>query len=319
MERDESLECVEVHAPLDPDNEDHGHSHGDHASGDRKLVIAALAVTGAVMMAELAGGLLTRSLALVSDSLHMFTHFISLLIALGAMWAASLPRNWTRTFGLFRAEVLAALVNGAGLLVFSVYILYEAYTRLMDRTEVDAGWMLAVAVLGLVANLISAWLLYRAKRRDLNLKGAMAHMLADTISSGAVIMVGLVMLIWPIYELDAAVSVMISILVAVWSYRIIRDSTRILLELTPKDMDLEKVKKRMLEVDGVLDVHDIHAWEITSGMRCMTCHVMISSDALKEDAGQGILSDLRVLLKNDHQVVHTTFQMECSPPDHSGG
>jgi cobalt-zinc-cadmium efflux system protein len=319
MEQEESLECVEVHAPIDAVHGSHDHGTGDMASGDRKLVIAAVAVTGAVMMAELAGGFLTKSLALVSDSLHMFTHFISLLIALGAMWAASLPRNWTRTFGLFRAEVLAALVNGAGLLIFSVYILYEAYVRLMDRTEVDAGWMLAVAVLGLVANLISAYLLYKAKRRDLNLKGAMAHMMADTISSGAVIVVGLVMLVWPIYELDAIVSVLISILVAVWSFRIIRDSTRILLELTPKDMDLEKVKRRMLRVEGVLDVHDIHAWEITSGMRCMTCHVMVSPEVMKDDAGQAMISELRSVLKEDHQVVHTTFQMECSQQVHSGG
>jgi cobalt-zinc-cadmium efflux system protein len=312
MEFEESLECVGAHAPLETDHEVHDHGSGVVASGDRRLVIAALSVTGAVMLAELAGGILTKSLALVSDSLHMFTHFISLLIALGAMWAASLPRNWTRTFGLFRAEVLAALVNGAGLLVFSVYILYEAYTRFMDRTEVDAGWMLAVAVLGLIANLISAFLLHRARRRDLNIKGAMAHMFADTISSGAVIVVGLIMLIWPLYELDAAVSVVISILVALWSYRIIRDSARILLELTPKDMDLEKVKGRMLKVKGVLDVHDIHAWEITSGMRCMTCHVVISPEAMKEDAGQGMISRLRTVLKEDYQVVHTTFQMECS-------
>jgi cobalt-zinc-cadmium efflux system protein len=319
MEHEETLGCVEVHAPLYEDHGEHDHGHGDIARGDRRLVIAALAVTGAVMLAELAGGLLTKSLALVSDSLHMFTHFISLLIALGAMWAASLPRNWTRTFGLFRAEVLAALINGFGLLVFSIYISYEAYTRLIDRTEVNAGPMLVVAFMGLLANLVSAYLLYKARRRDLNLKGAMAHMLADTLSSGAVIVVGFVMLIWPIYELDAAVSVLISILVAIWSYRIIRDSTRILLELTPRDMDLEKVKKRMMEVDDVMDVHDIHAWEITSGMRCMTCHVMISPKALKEDAGQVMMSELRTILKDDYQVVHTTFQMECGPEVHSGG
>jgi len=319
MDRDESLECVEVHAPIYGACIEHGHGHGDIASKDRRLVIAALAVTGIVMLAELTGGMVTRSLALISDSLHMFTHFLSLLIALGAMWAASLPRSRTRTFGLFRVEVLAALMNGVGLLAFSGYILYEAYTRFRERTEVDAGWMLAVALLGLFANLVSAYLLYKAKRRDLNLKGAMAHMMADTISSGAVIMVGIIMLIWPIYELDAAVSVIISLLVAAWSYRIIRDSVRILLELTPRGLDLDKVESLMLEVDGVIDVHDIHVWEITSGMRYMTCHVVVSPRAIREDAGRGTISVLKRVLNDNYQIGHSTFQMECSPDHHSGG
>jgi cobalt-zinc-cadmium efflux system protein len=314
MQDEEKLYCVDVHAPY----YDAEHDHRGAASSDRKLVMAALIVTGAVMFLELAGGVVTGSLALVSDSMHMFTHFISLFIALGAMAAASLPRNWKRTFGLFRIEVLAALINGIGLLIFAGYILFEAYHRFIGRNEIEVGPMLAVAAVGLAANLASAYLLFRARRKDLNIKGAMAHMVTDTISSVAIIGVGLVMLIEPVYELDAAVSALISILVALWSFRIIKDSVSILLELTPKDMDLEEVKTAMLKVDGVIDVHDIHAWEITSGMRCLTCHVVVPSKELVEDGGKGIISDMKNVLKARYQVVHTTFQMECIP-DHSGG
>ncbi|MGA1792793.1 MAG: cation diffusion facilitator family transporter [Thermoplasmatota archaeon] len=315
MKLDEGLECVDPHIPLvcGPEEEDHEHSHdhSDISRSDRRLVIGAMAVTGIVMIAELAGGFMTNSLALISDSLHMFTHFLSLLIALSAMFVASLPRNRERTFGLYRAEVLAALINGLGLMLFSGFIIYEAYHRFVDRPDLEVGPMLAVAFVGLFANLISAYLLLRARRHDLNIKGAMAHMLADTISSGAIIVVGVVMLFWPRYELDALVSVLIAVLVLIWSVRIIRDSSRILLELTPKDMDLDRISSEMKEVVGVTDVHDMHAWEITTGMRMMTSHVCITQAEMKKDAGRKVTNDLKTMLKDRYQVVHTTLQLEC--------
>ncbi|MGA1820782.1 MAG: cation diffusion facilitator family transporter [Thermoplasmatota archaeon] len=315
MDRDDRLECVDPHSPLvcgpDEDEHDHSHDHSDISRSDRRLVIGAMAVTGVVMIAELAGGFLTNSLALVSDSLHMFTHFLSLLVALSAMFIAALPRNMERTFGLYRAEVLAALMNGLGLMLFSGFIIYEAYHRFLDRPDLEVGPMLAVAFIGLLANLVSAYLLLRAKRHDLNIKGAMAHMLADTISSGAIILVGIVMIFWPRYELDALVSVLIAVLVLIWSVRIIRDSSRILLELTPRDMDLDRVTSEMKEIKGVTDVHDIHAWEITTGMRMMTSHVSISRTEMKRDAGRRVTNDLKEMLKDRYQVVHTTFQLEC--------
>jgi len=234
-----------------------------------------------------------------------------LLIALSAMFIATLPRNRERTFGLYRAEVLAALLNGLGLLVFSGFILYEAYERFLDHQELRVGPMLGIAVIGLLANLISAYLLLRARRHDLNIKGAMAHMLADTLSSAAIIVVGIVLLFWPIYELDAVVSGLIAVLILVWSGRIIRDSTRILLELTPKDMDLNRVRSEMKDVPGVTDVHDIHAWEITTGMRFLTCHVCIDQNELEKDAGRQVTSDLKLILKDRYKVVHTTIQLEC--------
>jgi len=296
-----------------PDDEEHDHSHDhlDITRSDRRLVIGAMAVTGVFMIAELAGGFVTNSLALISDSLHMFTHFLSLLIALSAMFLASLPRNWGRTFGLYRAEVLAALINGLGLMLFSGFIIYEAYHRFVHRPDLEVGPMLVVAAIGLAANLVSAYLLLKAKRHDLNIKGAMAHMLADTLSSAAIIVVGVVMIFWPRYELDALISVLIALLVLIWSVRIIRDSSRILLELTPKDMDLEKVISEMKGIAGVDDVHDIHAWEITTGMRMMTSHICISQNEMKKDAGRRITNDLKGMLKERYQVVHTTFQLEC--------
>ncbi|MBN1540126.1 MAG: cation transporter [Candidatus Thermoplasmatota archaeon] len=315
MNLDEGLECMDPHSPLlcGPDEEEHvsPYHHSDVSRSDRRLVVGAMSVTGVVMIAELAGGFLTNSLALISDSIHMLTHFLSLVIALSAMFLASLPRSNERTFGLYRAEVLAALINGLGLLLFCGFIIYEAYHRLVDRPDLEVGPMLAVAVIGLLANLLSAYLLIRAKRHDLNIKGAMAHMLADTMSSGAIIVVGVIMIFWPRYEMDALVSVIIAVLILVWSLRIIRDSSRILLELTPKGMDLENVFSEMKAIAGVTDVHDIHAWEITMGLRMMTSHVCISPKEMKRDGGRRITSDLRTMLKERYQVVHTTFQLEC--------
>jgi cobalt-zinc-cadmium efflux system protein len=315
MNEDDMLECVDSHSPIvcdGPDGkQDHSHDHMDISRSDRRLVIGALAVTGIVMIGELVGGFLTNSLALISDSLHMFTHFLSLLIALSAMFIASLPRNRERTFGLYRAEVLAALINGSGLLIFSIYIIYEAYHRFLENEEIQVGPMMAIAFIGLMANLISAYLLLKAKRHDLNIKGAMAHMLADTLSSAGILVVGILLLFWPWYVLDAVVSALIALLILVWSFRIIRDSSRILLELTPKSMDLDKVVSEMKNVPGVTDIHDIHAWEITTGMRCLTSHVCISQGELENDAGKRIMNDLKSMLKERYQVVHTTLQIEC--------
>jgi cobalt-zinc-cadmium efflux system protein len=313
MQPEERLECVDPHSPIvcDNDDGDHSHDHGDISRSDRRLVLAAMAVTGVVMIGEFVGGFLTNSLALISDSLHMFTHFLSLLIALSAMLLASLPRNLQRTFGLYRAEVLAALINGLGLLIFSGYILYEAYGRFMEKEPLDVGPMLVIAFVGLVANLVSAYLLLKARRHDLNIKGAMSHMLADTLSSVAILIVGVILIFWPRYELDAVVSALIALLVLVWSFRILRDSARILLELTPKDMDLEKVVQSMRSVEGVQDVHDIHAWEITTGMRFLTSHVCISREELERDAGRRVTNDLKALLNERYKVVHTTLQIEC--------
>lgn len=296
--------CETGHHPMHP----HGTSQRPRRA-DRALVGAAISVTALVMVIELAGGVISGSLSLLSDSFHMFTHFLSLSIALGAMFIAAIPRNVERSFGLFRAEVLAALLNGLGLVPLAILILYEAYRRMMDPSAVQVGSMLPIATLGLASNVVTAMLLFRVHRHDLNLKGALMHMFADTISSIAVIAVGILLLFTDLYILDPIVSVAIAALILIWAYGLIRDTLRVLLEIAPKGLDLDEVRSAVRCIDGVEDLHDIHAWEITSGMVCLTAHVDVDPERIGVKEYPEAIGRMRSLMLERFGIVHTVFEM----------
>ncbi len=302
MENERS--CESGHLPLSS----HGISRRP-GKRDRALVGGAIAVTGLVMGLELAGGLLSGSLSLMSDSFHMFTHFLSLGIALGAMFIAAIPRDHQRSFGLFRAEVLAALINGFGLIPLAGLIIYEAYERIADPTSINVGSMLPIAALGLVSNIVTAVLLFKVQRHDLNLKGAIMHMFADMVSSIAVLGVGVLLLFTDLYILDPIVSVGIAVLILVWSGGLIRDTLRILLEIAPKGLDMDDVREAARCIDGVTGLHDIHAWEITSGMVCLTAHVDVDPGRIDVSQYPRILKDLRSMMLERFGIVHTVFEL----------
>ncbi|MFC4769881.1 cation diffusion facilitator family transporter [Effusibacillus consociatus] len=296
----------------DHDDHDHhsgfGHHHHHHAGGNKKSLSIALVVTGGFLIAEVIGGLLTNSLALLSDAAHMFSDAAALGLSLLAIWFAAKPATLRRTFGFYRAEVLAALINGATLVLVSLYIFVEAYERFKNPPEVESGFMIIVATIGLVANLFSAWVLSRGgeHQHNLNVRGAFLHVLGDALGSIGAIVAGLIMMYTGWYYADPIISVVIGILVLLSSWRLLNETVHVLLEGTPRNMDIRKLKKAMLGVIGVKQVHDLHVWTVSSGFISMSGHVVIS----EERNSNIILRELESLLKEKFGLGHTTIQIE---------
>ncbi|HMT06002.1 MAG: cation transporter [Solirubrobacterales bacterium] len=290
------------------DHGDHGHSHGPGAyrSTDRKALLIAAVLTAGFMLAEVAGGLLTDSLALLADAGHMLSDSFSLFLALGAVALAARPATAKRTFGFKRAEILAALVNGVLLVVVSVWIIVEAIHRIGDPPEVLGGWMLLVAVTGLAVNLVAAWVLFRSAGESLNVKAALRHVLADVAGSAGVILAALIILISGWELADPIVSIVISVLIAASAWSILRDSVDVLLEAAPPGMNTEEIGYSMAGLEGVEQVHDLHVWQITSGMPMLSAHVLVGPDS---DC-HAIRRDLEGMLRSGHGIEHTTLQVE---------
>jgi len=229
-------------------------------------------------VAEVIGGLITGSLALLADAGHMLSDNFSLGLALIAFWLSAKPPTPERSFGYRRAEILAALVNGVMLVAISIWIFYEAYQRFQDPPEILGGWMMAVAVIGLFVNVAAAWVLMRSEAESLNLQGALRHILADLAGSAGVIAAALIILLTGWLYADPLISVLIGFLVLGSSWKLLRDSVSILLEQSPPGMDAEEVGNRMVSVEGVEDVHDLHVWTITSGFPALAAHVLVGND-----------------------------------------
>jgi cobalt-zinc-cadmium efflux system protein len=240
---------------------------------NRRRLLWTLLLTGAAFVAEAIGGILTNSLALLSDAGHMFTHLLALGVSYLAVVFSSLPSTERRTYGLNRLEILAALFNGATLFAISIGISYEAYRRLVEPLPIATGPVLVIAVIGLVVNLIGAVILSGAEQKDLNVRGAVVHLLTDTFSSIAVI-VGVVVISltgWTV--IDPLLSVVICVVILFWALRLVWDSVDILLEATPRDVNMQDVVQGLRQIPGIRDVHHLHVWCITSGMYALSAHV----------------------------------------------
>ncbi|WP_217913807.1 cation diffusion facilitator family transporter [Miltoncostaea marina] len=289
---------------------DHGQAHADARVGSRRALAIALALIATFMLAEIVGGLLTNSLALLADAAHMFSDAASLGLALGAIWLARRPPTPTRTFGYKRAEILAALVNGLTLVAVALWIFFEAYQRFDDPPEILGGWMLVVAVLGLLINVVALRILHGSAEESLNVSAAVRHVLADLLGSVGVIAAAVVILLTGWRPIDPLISVVIGVLVLASSWTILRDSVHILLEGTPRGMDLETLGRRMARVDGVREVHDLHVWTITSGFPALSAHVLVGR---QEDCHRR-RRELERVLRDEFGIEHTTLQI-----DHTGG
>ena len=285
-----------------------GHSHGPGAwrETDRRALLIAAGLTAGFMLAEVAGGLLTGSLALIADAGHMLSDSFSLFLALGAVALASRPVTPKRTFGFKRAEILAALANGILLVLVSVWIIIEAIGRIGDPPEILGGWMLAIAVLGLIVNLVAARVLYGSSGESLNVKAALRHVLADVAGSVGVILAALVIMLTGWELADPIVSIVISVLIAASAWSILRDSVDVLLEAAPPGLDTEEIGYSMAALPGVEQVHDLHVWQITSGLPMLSAHVLVSADA---DC-HAIRRRLEAQLREDFEIDHTTLQVE---------
>jgi cobalt-zinc-cadmium efflux system protein len=281
----------------------HAHDHGPE--GSRRALALALALTASYTVVEVVGGLLTGSLALLADAVHMLSDNVALALALGAVWLAARPATPGRTYGYKRAEVLVALANGVALVALAIWIFVAAVGRLDDPPDVLGGWMLAIAVAGIAVNLGAAWIL-RPARGTVNVEAAFRHVLADLLGSFGVLAAAVVVLATGWLEADPIAGMLIGVLVLVSSWTILRDSTQILLEGAPAGIDTRVVGERLAGAPGVVEVHDLHIWTITSGFPALSAHVLVGRG---EDCHRRRL-ELETLLRAEFGIEHTTLQVE---------
>ncbi|MCL8483381.1 MULTISPECIES: cation diffusion facilitator family transporter [Bradyrhizobium] len=266
----------------------------------------ALAMTATYMIAEVIGGLVTGSLALLADAAHMLTDVGGLALALLAIRFAAREATPQRTFGYLRMEVLSALANAVVLLLLTVYILYEAYQRFLSPPEVLSGPMLIVACIGLVVNLISMWLLSSGSSESLNVKGAYFEVLSDMLGSIGVIVAALLMM-WKGWALaDPIIGAGIGLFIVPRTWSLLSQVTHILMEGTPPNVDTAAIEKKLLAISGTVAVHDLHVWTVTSGFDAMSCHLVVTDMS----AGREALRTARNLMKAEYGIEHTTIQVE---------
>jgi cobalt-zinc-cadmium efflux system protein len=305
---------------------DHGHGHAGHSHGpragrhreerkrDRGRLWIALVISGTIAVAEAVGGWWTGSLALLSDAGHMLGDVSALGLSLLALWFGGRPADVKRTYGYYRLEILSALLNGFLLLLITAFILYEAWERLRNPRPVELGLMSVIAGVGLVANLLSLYVL--GHTHSLNVRGAFLHVLGDTLSSVGVLVAAAVMALTGWYAIDPLVSVGISVVIVISSLRLVREAVDVLLEAVPAHVDMEAIRQILLDVEQVKAVHDLHVWTISSGMYALSAHVVVADPLVCDN--DVILSAAKHALLERYGIDHTTIQIEGESFAHAG-
>ncbi|HEU5484337.1 MAG TPA: cation diffusion facilitator family transporter [Microlunatus sp.] len=289
----------------------HPHDHSGTATGrHRRRLVAVLGVNAAVLVLQVVGGIASGSLALLADAGHMLTDSTGLVIALVAATLAARPATSSRTFGLQRVEILAALTNGLLLVGVAVWVLIRAVDRWQQPEHVNSYLMLTVAVIGAVANTVGLLILRGGRNESLNLRGAYLEVLGDLMGSLAVIVAAVIIALTGWTRADSVASLVIVVLILPRAWSLLRDVVDVLLEATPKGVDLETVREHIREVPGVVDVHDLHAWTITSGVPVLSAHVVVDDACLAEDRSGQVLDRLGECLGDHFDVEHCTFQLE---------
>ncbi|MDD5288544.1 MAG: cation diffusion facilitator family transporter [Dehalococcoidales bacterium] len=289
-------------------NHEHAEINHQHTDNGSKGLKVALIVVVVMMVAEIIGGILSNSLALLSDAGHMLVDALALGLSLIAMNLARRPATTKHTYGLHRAEIMAALANGVTLVLIAAFIFYEAYQRFRNPPTVHTPIMLGVAVLGLVANLIAMRLLHHARHSNLNVRAAFWHVLGDTISSVGVIVGGVIIAITGWKTVDPIIAIVIGIIILWGAVNLVRESVDILLETTPKHIQMDKVTEAIKKVPGVEELHDVHIWTITSGIYALSTHILID-DCLLSHTSE-IIAGINRELAQKFNITHTTFQLE---------
>jgi cobalt-zinc-cadmium efflux system protein len=287
----------------------HGHVHPGDA--DARRLGTAFALIVAFMLAEVVAGIVGSSLALLSDAGHMLTDAVALGLALAALRLAERPPAGSFTYGMKRAEILSAQINGVTLLLLGALIVYEGIRRLIEPPDVAGGLVLIVALIGIGVNLVAARLLAGAERRSLNVEGAFRHVLTDLFAFIATAIAGALILIWGFDRADGVASLLVAALMLWASYGLLRDSGRIFMEAAPPDLDPEEIGRTLAAADGVVEVHDLHVWEVTSGMPAISAHMIVAKDA---DCHEARWHAAR-LLADRFGVEHSTLQVEHDPGD----
>jgi cobalt-zinc-cadmium efflux system protein len=292
----------------------HDHAHDAH-DGERagRRLLATIAVSGSLMLAELVGGILSGSLALLADAGHMLTDVLALLVAWGALAFSSRKADQRRTYGYRRLEILAALANGVALVVLSGSIAYEAVQRWLAPDDIDVRVMSAVAAIGLCGNILGLLLLRH--ERGVNLRGAFLHVLGDTLSSVGVLAGAAVIAVTGWTRADAVISIGIAIIIVITSVSLLREVIDVLLEAAPPGIDTEEVRRAIGGIEGVTEVHDLHVWSITSGLHALSAHVVVADPARDQHA---VLQAIQLRLRAEYAIDHSTLQIETRAIDDCG-
>lgn len=283
---------------------DHAHAHAHELS--RKRLMLVLSITAVFMVVELAGGVIANSLALVADAAHMLTDVGALGLSLFVLWFSRRPARPEKTYGYLRLEILAALINGVALVVIALAIFWQAYQRVRAPEPVEGPLMLAVAVAGLIVNIIAARLLHSSAEHSLNLRGAYLHVIGDLIGSVGAIIAALLIIQTGLVLADPIISVIVGILILYSSWKLVRESVDVLLEAVPAHIDLLQVRQTIDDIPGVDQVHDLHVWTVTSGMVCMSGHAVVQNP----EQNQRVLQDIHSALRDRFGISHITVQLE---------
>lgn len=297
------------------DHDHAGHQHGVSADADRRLLWSSMALLAAFMVGEVVVAITSGSLALLSDAAHMLSDVGAIAAALWAMRLAARPASVVWTYGFKRAEILTAAINGITLLVVAGMLALEAVRRLFDPPEVAGGPVLVVALVGCVINVIAVWLLAKANRSSLNVEGAYQHILTDLYGFIGTAIAGVVILWtgWTPADTIATLVVVVLMLHAAWG--LLKQSGRVLLEGAPEHVDLDEVRACLLEVEHIVDVHDLHAWTITSDLPALTAHLVVGDGCFRDGHAAELLAEVQSALQERFDVEHSTFQIE--PRDHA--
>ena len=288
----------------------HPHTHfGDVAKQTTSRLALSLALTLIFVFIEVIAGLIGNSLALLTDAAHNFTDVIALGLSWYAIRLTSQPADGRKTYGYHRAGILVALINSTTLVLISLGIFYEAYRRFMNPPQVQSGILITVGVIAVVINVVTALLVKKGSGSDLNLRSAFLHLMGDVLSTIGAVIAGVVIYFTGANWLDPLVSVLIGLLILYNAWGILRDSVDILLEATPRDVNIDKMVNDIVQVNGVLGVHDIHVWSLTQNLRTMSAHIL--TDDLPISAGAEIQQQVNEILFHRYNIAHATLQLEC--------
>ncbi|ASS90251.1 cation diffusion facilitator family transporter [Aeribacillus pallidus] len=292
----------------------HDHHHDFNRENNKKGLIIALLITVGILLLEFFGGLMTNSLALLSDSGHMLSDASSLALSLIAIWFAAKPASPNKTYGFYRFEILAALFNGVTLFVIAGFIIWEAVQRFFNPPTVARGSMMLIASIGLFANLLSAWVLMRKGdvKHNVNVRSAYLHVIGDALGSVGAIAAGFIMWLFGWYIADPIISILVALLILKGAWGVLKHSIHILMEGTPVTIDQNEVKKSLKSIEGVKDVHDLHIWTITSGLDSLSCHILIED----HQDSQKVLQAAIHMIEEKFKILHTTIQIETSQIHH---
>jgi len=293
----------------------HGHGKGPSRDADRRWLLAALVLLVGFLVGEVVVGVIARSLALLTDAGHLLTDAVALGLAVVALQLAARPATGAYTYGLKRAEILSAQANGITLAVLVVVFTYEAVRRLLDPPDVAGGLVTATAAVGIVVNVLATWLVRRADRRSLNVEGAYLHLLTDLLAFVATLLAGLVVALTGFDRADPIASLVVAALMAVASYRLLRDSGRVFLEAAPRGIDPRAVRDAIAGLRGVTGVHELHVWEVTSGFPALSAHVLVEGGEDCHERRLAVEDRLRASFGIDHTTLQVDHQDELFPAD----